>query len=74
MEVAKLMCGKDADLNIAQITISNCICGMQKQAVEQIKSMDIGLQLDVSIWAQRTSFASYMHENMSTKNFCVLRC
>jgi hypothetical protein len=74
VEVAKLMCGKDADLNIMQIPLSNCSLwlpeDMQKQVVEQIKkSLKIGLHLDAPNWAQPTSFAWYMHENNVKEEF-----
>lgn len=74
VEVAKLMYGKDVDLNIAQIPLSNCILWLpedtQKQVVEQIKkSLNIGLQLDVPNWAQHNSFAWYMHENNVKEDF-----
>jgi hypothetical protein len=54
MEVAKQICGKDADLNTAQILLSNCILWLpedtQKQVVEQKKkSLNIRLQFVYNI-------------------------
>jgi hypothetical protein len=73
MKVAKLMSGKDTDLNIAQIPLSNCTLWLpetQKQVVEQIKkSLNIGLQLNVPNWAQHTNFAWYINENNVKEEF-----